>query len=743
MFLTPSEEQQNIINHIKNEKNVVVDACAGSGKSTTILSLSTQMPNYKILQITYNSMLRFEIKEKIKINKITNIDVHTFHSLAVRYYLKNSHTDTGLRTILKNDLKSKINIPVFDLIVLDESQDMSFLYYQFVLKFIRDMNNKIQILILGDYMQGLYEFKGSDVRFLTYADVIWKNFCYLKNPEFEKCSLKTSYRITKPMADFVNKVMLGETRLVSFRDGEPVHYIRNTRKNIEKIVINQILNLLSNGVKPNDIFIIGASVKGVDSNIRKMENVLVEKNIPCHVPMFENEKLDERVIDGKIVFSTFHSVKGRQRDYVFIVGFDQNYFIHYARKLDNTKCPNTLYVGCTRAVKGLYLLEFDQYMTDRPLKFLKFGHYEMINSDFIKFKGIPRTVFYEEKIENQNKIKIQKKQETPTKLIKFIPDAVIEEISPIIDRMFSISKFDISNLKTVIKREKEDGEEDADVEIQLDIPIVIKTKNSLYEDVSDLNGIAIPVIYYEHICRKNQTIDLNKTPENKNVLRKMIDNTIAEIKENEHLYLKKIIKEELPEKCETINDYLFLANVYLSTQERLYFKLKQIEKDEYNWLSNEIIDDCKTILENVVQKTKKDYFPETEYMFLHHSMENEHTNIDKCLSLYFENNIRFRFTAIVDVVTDEEVWELKCVSKITMEHLLQVIIYAWLWKNIYPNCQKIFKILNIKNGEILVLQSSMEELTNIVVLILQGKYCSPVVMEDNEFINECHKNIAK
>lgn len=735
MFLTPSEEQQNIINHIKNEKNVAVDACAGSGKSTTILSISTQMPNYRILQITYNSMLRFEIKEKIKTNEITNINVHTFHSLAVKYYLKNSHTDTGLRTILKNDLKPKINIPVFDLIVLDETQDMSFLYYQFVLKFIKDMNVKIQILILGDYMQGLYEFKGSDVRFLTCANEIWKDFSFLKTPEFEKCSLKTSYRITKPMAEFVNKVMLGETRLVSLRDGEPVHYIRNTRKNIEKIVINQILTLLSNGVKPNDIFIIGASVKGVDSNIRKMENALVEKNIPCHVPMFENEKLDERVIDGKIVFSTFHSVKGRQRDYVFIVGFDQNYFVHYARKLDNTKCPNTLYVGCTRAVKGLYLLEFDQYMTDRPLKFLKLGHHEMINSDFIKFKGTPRTVFYEERIENANKNKIQKKQETPTKLIKFIPDAVIEEISPMIDRMFSFSKFDISNLKTVVKKEKEENDDDnADTEIQLDIPVVIKTKNSLYEDVSDLNGIAIPVIYYEHIMQKQDEND-NK---NKNVLRRMIDNTIAEIKDSEHLYLKKIIREELPEKCETINDYLFLANVYLSTQERLYFKLKQIEKDEYNWLSDETIEDCKTILENVIKKTKN-----TEHMFLHHSMENEHANIDKCLSVYFENNILFRFTAIIDVETDEEVWELKCVAKITMEHLLQVIIYAWLWKTINPNCKKIFKILNIKSGEILVLQSTIEELTKIVVLILQGKYCSPIVMEDNEFIEECHKNITK
>ena len=33
-----SEEQQNIIYEVEKGSNVVVDACAGSGKSTTILS---------------------------------------------------------------------------------------------------------------------------------------------------------------------------------------------------------------------------------------------------------------------------------------------------------------------------------------------------------------------------------------------------------------------------------------------------------------------------------------------------------------------------------------------------------------------------------------------------------------------------------------------------------------------------------------------------------------------------------
>ena len=90
---SPSEEQKIIIDYVKNKNNVIVDACAGSGKSTTILSMAKQLNRRKFLQLTYNSLLRHEVKDKIKELKLKNITVHTYHSLAVRYYMSNSYTD--------------------------------------------------------------------------------------------------------------------------------------------------------------------------------------------------------------------------------------------------------------------------------------------------------------------------------------------------------------------------------------------------------------------------------------------------------------------------------------------------------------------------------------------------------------------------------------------------------------------------------------------------------------------------
>lgn len=706
-----SDEQRVVMNYIRDGDNVLVDACAGSGKSTTILSTAQALPDKKFLQLTYNSMLRHEIKGKINELKLKNLQVHTYHSLAVRYYLTTAHTDTGIRYILCNKLEPREKIPPFDVLVLDETQDMTFLYYQFMVKLTKDMGGQIQMLILGDYMQGLYEFKGADTRFLTQGDQLWAINPRLTRAVFHKCTLKMSYRITKQMAKFVNQTMLGDIRLEACREGGPVVYIRRSRHQIEQIVVYQIRRLLAEGESPNDIFVLGASVKGANSNIRRMENVLVENDIPCHVPMTESDAIDERVISGKVVFSTFHTVKGRQRKYVFVVGFDNNYLTYYARNLPKNQCPNTLYVGCTRATHGLFLLENDQ---SRPLEFLKKTHHEMKQCDYIDFKGMPQTIFHDKEVDMEmcGVVLIPTHHITPTELIKFVPESVIEEISPILDRIFITEQGIIP-------------------EDEIDIPKVLNTRRGYYEDVSDLNGIAIPSIYYDY---------LEGGTKGANILTQMIHSVIQEMKENEHIYLKRIVRD-LPEKCETIDDYLYLANVYVAVQEKLYFKLKQIERDEYGWLTAEMVARCRSRLDGTVGKECKDKSIEVEKQLIHHSMELEHTKIDALLYQYFSYEIRFRFSARADLITDDTLWELKCTSKISIDHLMQVVIYAWLWRMTCTPEQekKPCKILNIRTGEQLRLNATTEELTQIVVALLRGKYGKPVILEDDDFVNNCQE----
>lgn len=719
-----SDEQQCILDTVKEGHNVMVDAVAGTGKTTLILSIAREMPDTKILQLTYNASLRKDVKETVEKNDIQNLTVHTYHSLAKRYYLSTGYTDTEIRRLLFKNLPLKDVSPKYDMIVLDECQDMTLLYFQLMVKFIKDIDCNIQLLILGDYMQGLYDFKGADIRFLTLADQVWDGLTNLNTPGFQKRTMKMSFRITNQMRNFVNDVMLGEDRMNSCREGNIVTYVRNSRNNISRVVYGEITKLLENGVNPSEIFVLGGSVKGANSNIRRLENTLVEKDVPCHVPMLEGDKIDDRVIDGKVVFSTFHSVKGRQRKYVFVVGFDNAYFRFNARTLPRDVCPNTLYVAATRATQGLYLLESDNYATDRPLEFLKKSHIEMKKCDYINFKGHHQTIFQDEEDMNINDNLVKKHRITPTELVKFISESVIETISPIIDRIF-------------IK--------ETDETITLDIPSVIETKKGYFEEVSDLNGIAIPCVYYDYLKEAfSETEEEFDNIPRGNVLLDVIDNTVDNMRVNDHIFLKEIVNS-LPEKIETINDYLYVANVSVAVQETLYFKLKQIDRDEYNWLTDDMVLACKNRLREVIGPDCENTMPSVEDTIIHESSEEQHEKIDEYLSTIFDETQQFRFTGRVDLISETIAWELKCTSEITVEHLVQVIIYAWLWKMRHSYTEeyeeKVFKIFNIKTGEILRLDATMDDLNTIITTLLKGKFEEPIKKTDEEFIEDCQNCI--
>jgi hypothetical protein len=708
-----SDEQRHILFQIKKGYNVVVNAVAGTGKTTLILSIPMVSPRKKILQMTYNKSLKHEVREKIENLKIKNITVHTYHSLAKKYYSDDAHVDAGIKRIIMNNIPPKIPLPKIDILILDEKQDMTFLYFCFMIKFAKDLGCKIQLMCLGDNMQGLYDFKGSDIRFLTSAESIWKNHPNLRTKKFVSCTMKTSYRITNQMCSFINNILIGEERMKACRDDAKVLYIRNSMFNIQIVVCAEIMKLLDSGVKPSEIFILGPSVKGQYSNIRKLENMLVEKNIPCHVPMLENTNIDERVIDGKIVFSTFHCVKGRQRPYVFVVGFDNSYFNYYAKNLPRDICPNTIYVACTRATKRLYLLESDTKPNDRPLEFLHMSHIEMKQQEYIEFRGIHQNIFKETEETN---IKLVTNL-VPTEMIKFIPESILDDISIVLDKIFIGEPL---------------------MKYELNIPSIIETKSGFYEEVSDLNGIAIPAMYYDFLLKAWNNNDSS-------IMNDIININIENIGEIKNEFLKNTI-ENLPKKIETISDYLYFANICLAIQESLYFKLKQITPDEYNWLSEDTVMACKNRLKNTVGKDCQNEMPKIEEYIIYSSMDEQHVQIDHLLSPLFDGR-KFRFTARVDIITENILWELKCTSEISIDHKLQLVIYAWLWNmRVNPDGfqntdEKIFKIYNIKTNELLTLNATIEELNYIVISILKGRFMKTKDKTLEEFIYDCENAI--
>jgi hypothetical protein len=157
--------------------------------------------------------------------------------------------------------------------------------------------------------------------------------------------------------------------------------------------------------------------------------------------------------------------------------------------------------------------------------------------------------------------------------------------------------------------------------------------------------------------------------------------------------------------------------------------------NDYNWITDELMNQCKKRLDKFIGSECETAKPLIEKTLIHQSQEIDHEKIDQFLNEYFEDNIKFRFTARLDVVTTQTIWEIKCVREITMDHQLQVVIYAWLYEMLRGDTQQhCFKIFNIRTGEIQKLVADKKYLDFIVVSLLQGKYQEVEKISDAEFI---------
>ena len=266
----------------------------------------------------------------------------------------------------------------------------------------------------------------------------------------------------------------------------------------------------------------------------------------------------------------------------------------------------------------------------------------------------------------------------------------------------------------------------------IEIPSIIQTKNGNFEEVSDLNGIVITSIYYDML---KEIWDEDE----KNILLELIEEKLVELKGKNQQFLQEYL-EKMPEKIETTEEYLYMANINQAIQESLYFRLKQIEDNEYNWLPEEVVQECKDRLKNTISIDNIIKKPLIEENVMHNSWEDEHTEIDDLLKEDFMEI--FRFTGRIDLITDTILWELKCTSEITTEHILQLIIYAWLYEmrpDYSEEKKKQYKLFNIKTGELIKIDATKEDLTDIIKILLKNRYQKENKKPDEEFIKTCRE----
>jgi|ETNvirenome_6_85_1030632.scaffolds.fasta_scaffold01246_14 DNA polymerase III delta prime subunit len=464
MFVLPkkSDKQIEILKLIKNN-NIIIDSVAGSGKTTTALHIALDNLDKKILLLTYNARLKLETREKVFTLKIPNMEVHSYHAFAVKYYIgKDGKNDKGISMLLENDISPQSTFN-YDLIIIDEAQDINKLYYNLINKIIEDNSNKtIKLCLIGDEYQTIFDtLQNSDKRYLKFADKLFN----INKLEWKKVQLNKSYRITQKMAKFINTCILKKNRIFSDKicNDDSVNYlIINTFS--ANNTFNVVETYMDKGYKPNDIFILAPSIKKKSklkqskSPLNKLENKLSEK-YPVYIPVSDEQKITSDVMKGKIVISTFHQIKGMERPVVFVFNFDDTYFKYYNKNCDVNFCPDILYVALTRAIDHLVI--FHHSTND----FMPF-----INREEIGSWATEKSRFNPGK----NAKTYYRKHTCPTELVNYLNYDVTNKAMKFI---------------TITK------------EVNNDLPININNKiksGKMIEEVSEINGIAIP-FYFELI----------------------------------------------------------------------------------------------------------------------------------------------------------------------------------------------------------------------------------------------------
>lgn len=158
----PSDEQKVILNALNRGENVIVNAVAGAGKTTTSLLIAQHYKsiNKRILLLTYNANLKSEARRKAKLLDLDNVmESHSYHSFCNKYYGK-CYNDDMLKPIICSDTPPIRSICHYDIIIVDEAQDMMPFLYAVVRKILRDINATAyspQFNITGDWRQCIFK----------------------------------------------------------------------------------------------------------------------------------------------------------------------------------------------------------------------------------------------------------------------------------------------------------------------------------------------------------------------------------------------------------------------------------------------------------------------------------------------------------------------------------------------------------------------------------------------------------
>lgn len=297
-----SDEQQLFIDTALEGKNILVDACIGSGKTTAIQYLCDELSvNKKILYLTYNKLLKLDAKSKIK-NK--NVTVTNYHGFAYNALMK-QEIRAGISDLIQVFLKEKPIVEHYDVLIIDEYQDIEQELSE-LLEYVKSENPSIQIIAVGDMEQKIYDKTTLSVS--EFIPGFLRNYVEL---EFTQC-----FRLSNDLAEKLGRIWQKNIKGI------------NDDCIVENMSIKEVVSFLSEQ-KTKDILCLGARTGKMIDVLNQLEEEYPESFNKKTVYASISDRDGTGATKPKktsAIFTTFDSSKGLERNICVVFDFTESYW---------------------------------------------------------------------------------------------------------------------------------------------------------------------------------------------------------------------------------------------------------------------------------------------------------------------------------------------------------------------------------------------------------------------------------
>ncbi|KAF3213365.1 hypothetical protein TWF191_010123 [Orbilia oligospora] len=640
VLLPPLSNQQEQARQIlvAGKQNILINACAGSGKTTTLLQMASHLGK-KFLALLYNRRLRAETIARSESLDLRNLTIDNYHGLAYRYYTPEADTDQGLKRIVEEDMQPTHPLPEFDVLVLDEQQDMNPIIYNFVLKLLRDCaktgTNSPQLMLLGDPRQEIYQFNNADKRFLTHCRDLFTGQ-YLENGKahertWVEINQMVSFRMTSQIIRFINRQLLrgSKPQIEAVKnnpdDPLPRYVVCDAYSDAPLKELKRLLE--EEKLPPEEILIMAPSLRSARNPIRDLANLIALEmpEVRLHIPTDDDDSISEKVSAGKLIFASYHQAKGIEREAAILFNFSSSYYDFYDRHPTTlVNVGNVQYVAATRAKKHLVLIH--HYEDD----YLPFIDRKTLSKYCYRPSG-PNSRVKPHRTEKEiERIKMPKFRWKVTDLTRNIPETVVSAC------------FQELGLEMV--------RQPNDYRVRPDPHVEVAPGD--WEAVADITGTAVPAIFeYEQrgTCKLiTDVIDsLDKSQKPLDLLSEKYTNHMLDI------------NDRLEEQKLRISDILFMANISNMLTSGYIYKVLSVPFERYTWFTTEHSEAAFNILSKQIGEEAR-YEVFIGHRFTDITAGNNHASV----------------IGRVDLFDYARLWELKWTSALRPEHVLQVALYA-------------------------------------------------------------------